>query len=194
MILIVITSYRCHALQFAVLADGVVARNEIRSDGSAEVHFVKSHDDVVTMENIGQFIIISTLGRSPIETLYSEMRHVFGPALLADPSWAGKLDQKTHGLLQQLEKALGASLTSSRGQRSSDMDNMSGCRSLSDELAFWQSKVHSGSPDAACAATFVNALDLVAPRYVENASTNGRHVFAGCPIASPFMFGPWNIH
>ena len=60
--------------------------------------------------SLGQDMMVSTGGASPIVSLFKSLHELYAPLLLRDPTWSSRLDPKLQTLLTELDTQLGNTL------------------------------------------------------------------------------------
>jgi len=125
----------------------VELRNELLTKpletGQSEVAFVKIRPEVITPESLASNVLVTSVVRSPLLSLYHSLHQVYAPTLLGSSSWAGTLDTKMQAHLTSLEAGLGSIVR--RGDDAagadgtkSEEDTYANIHEPADEFDHWQ--------------------------------------------------------
>eukprot|EP00928_Gymnodinium_smaydae_P079340 TRINITY_DN632_c0_g1_i3.p1 TRINITY_DN632_c0_g1~~TRINITY_DN632_c0_g1_i3.p1 ORF type:complete len:2255 (+),score=688.11 TRINITY_DN632_c0_g1_i3:125-6889(+) len=135
-------------------------------DGCCEVHFVKMTYEPLTLENMPQSVMVSSMRMSALRSLFFNVKEVFMPALVESSGKAESLEGRLADCLTELDAGLNASFRRGlRKQQHFDEKDVSGIISPVDEVRFWDDmKSASGVSDSQTdrATKFSEALAPVA--------------------------------
>jgi intracellular sulfur oxidation DsrE/DsrF family protein len=109
-------------------------------DGFQDVHFVKRQLEEITASDIANQLMISSMRRSPLESLYHYMKVVYEPLLVNESGAEGSISPQLMNLVSSLKAGLATSLRKGHsGRVAADENNLNGILSPIDEIEFWES-------------------------------------------------------
>eukprot|EP00939_MAST-03C_sp_MAST-3C-sp1_P003113 g3113.t1 len=165
---------RCTLLQIVSDGDSKVQYSnssktdpeEWTSPSTARALFVKLKPKTLTKENFRQLIQVTTMIQSPVHSLYHHLHDLYGPMVLKDPSWSGKLDRKIQKIMTVLDNQLGGALHSGDafGEDVHNKRTIASILKPSDEFELWSSLTQNRKYRAA-ARTFSDAFSQISGRF-----------------------------
>jgi dynein heavy chain 2 len=109
----------------------------------SDILFVKRVNEPITPKNIRDNIDVHTLKGSPSANLLSSLRGIWCPLLAENSNNDENITSRVKQLLNDLEKSLRSTVAPALASRSDrhgsavDLENVSGIKTLSDEMRFW---------------------------------------------------------
>lgn len=100
------------------------------------VVFTKRSAEILTVDNISTAVVMSSLAASPLQTLQLNIRELYAPMLLQDPTWAGQLTRETRQTLEALNQALEAAMQI--GDKQGSEDDFANILTPHDECQHWK--------------------------------------------------------
>jgi dynein heavy chain 2 len=92
--------------------------------------------EALTNDNMSTVVMMSTLGASPLQSLQLNVRQLYAPMLLQDPTWASKLDADARRSLEALDTALDAAMQ--LGEKQGAEEDVSTIVTPHDECQHWK--------------------------------------------------------
>jgi hypothetical protein len=118
----------------ASTAVGFSSQNGSRA--SSGIVFIKRSMEALTNDNMSTVVMMSTLGASPLQSLQLNVRQLYAPMLLQDPTWASKLDADARRSLEALDTALDAAMQ--LGEKQGAEEDVSTIGTPHDECQHWK--------------------------------------------------------
>ena len=118
----------------ASTAVGFSSQNGSRA--SSGIVFIKRSMEALTADNMSTVVMMSTLGASPLQSLQLNVRQLYAPMLLQDPTWASKLDADARRSLEALDTALDAAMQ--LGDKQGAEEDVSTIVTPHDECQHWK--------------------------------------------------------
>ena len=75
----------------------------------------KSRPEIITPANLHSTILVNSMLKSPVSSLYHSLHQIYSPLLLKDAKWSQEFDPKLQALITELEKGLGSLMRRSEG-------------------------------------------------------------------------------
>eukprot|EP00051_Salpingoeca_urceolata_P021875 m.349048 g.349048 ORF g.349048 m.349048 type:complete len:4259 (-) comp19881_c0_seq4:199-12975(-) len=106
--------------------------------------FYKLQPRVVDQENLQQNVLTSSIGASPINTLYHQVKKLYAPILLQGDDWGDAFGSKLQSLLGDLESNLGTALRHDKVSPGGSAERLDEIQNPQDEHQYWSDLSSSG--------------------------------------------------